>query len=162
MLTLLLAYPTYLLGVPSLGRENLPASEMGCTTSDRKSAPKLGLLHVFLFSSSHAWCITRAQHKMCSAFGCACGTKAQAEGWIHKGLSGLEGMVTFLSPKGRFLTPPCNCQLRLVSIQTGSVFPEPRFPIKSRLCTKDPLQIPQGENPWEETAAKVSSWWRWM
>lgn len=23
----------------------------------------------------------------------------QAEGWIHKGLSGLEGMVTSLSPK---------------------------------------------------------------
>lgn len=53
MLTLLFVFPTYLPGVPSLGRENLPASEMGCTTSEHKSASNLGLLCVFLFSSSH-------------------------------------------------------------------------------------------------------------
>lgn len=112
MLTLLFIYPTYLLGVPSLAGENLPASEIDYIRSDGNSAPKLRLLYVFLFSQSHAWCIAQAQHNVCSLFiSCSTGTKVKAEGWTHKGISRLEGMVTLLSAKPRFVTPPCNCQL---------------------------------------------------
>lgn len=141
MLTLLFAFPTYLLGVPSLGRENLPASEMGCSTSDHNSASNLGLLCVFL-SLSHASCIAKAQHSECSAFGCACGTKT--EGWIHKGLSGLEGMVTSLSPK------ILNASLQMsakVGFHTDLHFQNQGSLLNPGFAQKIPFRFPEGKTP---------------
>lgn len=80
-------------------------------------------------------------------------TKVRAEGWTHKGISGLEGLVSSRSPESRFLTPPCNCQLMLVSTQTCAAR---KLPIKSRLCTKHhPIRFPKGKTVEEKSSKGV-------
>lgn len=163
-LTLLFVYPTYLLGVPSLGRQESPSLRDNCTRSDSNSAPKLmgyyvcfcspsltpGVLH--RHNMSCALCIYWLQRVV---------QRLRLKAGPTKAFRGWKGWSYLLSPKIKIFNTALQMSASAgfhtdLQFQNWCSLLNPGFVQKTV-----PSDSPRGKL-WRKKMAKVFLWWRWM